>query len=227
MKTQNLLIVVLSLVALLLGFKVLTLQWKIDDFSYKTDTVYVSTPYPVPKPFFINVPPKELHYYHVNPTNSRLEQLNDSLMAVIIKVKGKTDTVRIDNKFLLSFPYNPKLIDLGITNDSLHIALLNTDAQLAKYSYPFNINRYNYRWVNGSLSATPVFHPNKNHKFNLSLNGFGGYSFLDKRPEAGFELRSTLSSFSISLETSATIENKPELSLKSRVGVNIKQWPKR
>lgn len=194
--------------------------------NYGTDTIYLQKPYLVPSPYPIPVKPNIITYFKDNPTDAKLKRINDSLQAVI----SKRDTVYVKDKFLTLFPYNPKLLSLDLKKDSLHFTLLGIDALTTQYSYPVYLNDFTYRWDEKyKLTAKPIKHTEdyNRYRFNAQLNAFGGYEILQGIPEIGIEARSNLSSFFIGAETSTTIQNKPELSIKGKVGFRLNQWPRK
>lgn len=191
--------------------------------NYNTDTITINKPYPIPRPYFIQVKPKTVTIYKVNPADGDLIRINDSLQALV----DNHDTIYIKDNFLELFPYNPKLISMGLNRDSLHLTLFGINSELIQYSYPIYLNDYSYQWDEKSLlTAKPTSYLRNfgKRKLNTELNAFGGYDILKSRPELGIEAKLNLSSFFIATETSATIQNKPELQLRGKIGIRINKW---
>lgn len=116
--------------------------------EYKTDTIFKSVPFvPINYVHMDSVKPHYVIRYAESPINGKLIRQNDSLIIVIDSLSAENlEDIYIPDNYLLQYPFNPKLIELALSRDSLQVTLLDIDATMASLKYPLYLTKYKY-WL--------------------------------------------------------------------------------
>lgn len=122
--------------------------------EYHTDTVYVPEPYEVPKPYPVPTPPSVVEIYL--PDTIAIDSLKLELSKSSIIIQGLKDQISISQNFLKQFPYNPKLIELNLSLDSLSLSFIPINGIPEKQVFPLFMTDFRYRWTNQGLSSIPI-----------------------------------------------------------------------
>lgn len=125
--------------------------------EYETDTVYVPEPYPVPKPYPVPTPPSTVEIYL--PDTVAIDSLKLELSKQSILIQGLKDQISVSQNFLKQFPYNPKLIELNLSLDSLSLSFIPISGIPEKQVFPIFLSGFKYRWTIEGLSSIPIDPP--------------------------------------------------------------------
>jgi len=204
-------------------------------YNYKQEIVYIDKPYPV----FMKSE-KEKAEDRINPLLlEKFKQLEDRLIlqGITRGDDGKTtvnfadDTTTVsyiyDEKFFKEYPNNSKLIDFRLTLDSLKIALLNTQGETERKTYPLYFSDFEYYWVDNELHKTEIKRKKESKLWNktnwneLYINP--GYSFLVNRPQLGLEYNLKVWRIKLDLSGDMLIQEKPQLFVTAKLGYRLFQ----
>lgn len=113
------------------------------DYSYKTDTVYLDRPF-IPKEHIgEKTKPKTKTIYENEKSGFKI-YYRDS----IITIRDTIDTSQVfylSPDFLKLYPNSPKLLNLELKKDSLHLTLMDSMAKVFTDYYPIDLLYFNYR----------------------------------------------------------------------------------
>lgn len=157
--------------------------------EYITDTIKVPKPYSVPKPYPVNTKPITIIIYERD--SLALDSLKLLLFEKDIVIQGLKSEITISQDYLKQFPFNPKLINLGLSRDSLSLALLNIQGIVQEYHYPISLRQYKYNWsdnVLGKAGDNPP--PVGSVRCNILLAG-GGLDLWQRTAYTSVKLEST------------------------------------
>lgn len=201
-------------------------------YNYKPEIIYVDKPYPV---------------YPKTDAQKASDKINPLLLEKFKQLEAKFDGITFNehetaisftrdttkyqyiynNKFLEQYPEKSKLIDFRLSLDSLKIALLNTEGETERKTYPLYFSDFEYYWADNELHKSQIKHKKEN-KFwaktnwnQLYLNG--GYSALVKKPLAGLEYNLSVWRFKLDLNTEMIIQEKPDLFVSAKLGYRLFQ----
>ena len=122
--------------------------------TYKTDTLYVYDYIYIPKPYPIPTPPSTVEIYL--PDTIAIDSLKLELSKQNIILQGLYSQIEISQNFLKQFPYNPKLLGLELSFDSLSLSILKTNGIPESQTFPIFLSGFKYRWTNEGLSSIPI-----------------------------------------------------------------------
>ncbi len=121
--------------------------WKpapVIEYKYVTDTIHDSIPYEVSVPFRIETPPSVIVEYVIDST--ALDEYKLIIHSQNILIKKLADSLFIHSNFIKAYPSNPKIVGIGLYRDTLQMGLLEIAGVFREYTWPIDLNRYNYRW---------------------------------------------------------------------------------
>jgi hypothetical protein len=121
---------------------------------YRTDTIYVYETIKVPKPYPVPTPPSTVEIYLVD--SLAIDSLKLELSKQNIILQGLYSQIEISQNFLKQFPYNPKLLGLELSFDSLSLSILKTNGIPESQTFPIFLSGFKYRWTNEGLSSIPI-----------------------------------------------------------------------
>lgn len=189
-------------------------------YKYKTDTIFTKKGFTVSNPFSKTVKPRTVIIYKDSISLRYIEIIqHDSIF--IVKDNKNHDSTIVSEDFLKKFPKSRKLLSLDLSKDTLNFTTMGIDAQVTTHVYPIYLDKYQYRYLDGSLTMDKVKGKNTN-KVNwgeVYING--GYSVLIKQPLATFEYQNQLNRLKLSLEASSTIQNQPQFNAVIKLGYRI------
>ena len=99
-------------------------------------------------------PPSTITYYKtINPQNTVIEKIPDSLLLYVRDLENKNDSLRIaiSDKYLKNFPTADKLIDFKLTRDTLNINTLTISGETRSQTYPMFFDTFDYYWDDNTL----------------------------------------------------------------------------
>lgn len=222
MKTVNIvgLLIIIGLLTYLAFFK----KPKVVEVpvpNYITDTIIVSEPYIVNKPYPVEVPPKTVYQYYPVFDSLRLDSLLWKISENEMVIEYLNNSLTYNERFLITYPLNPKLIDFDLKRDSLSLSLLNGNGDFYSYTYPLNLMAYKYRW-NQTDKLTRKNDPYIIPKDNpFSLYGNVGYDFIHVTPYLGFTFDKPLGKFKVYAVTDIGLLDFNSSSIKIGVGYKL------
>ncbi len=149
----------------------------VDDYQYKTDTLYKDTLYLPGKPYPVPTPPRTVKIYLTD--SSVIDSLKLLLQDQEVIIAGLEDTIALHEAYLKQFPENPKILNMDLSRDTLNFGLLFISGQIQERSWPIDLNRFNYRWSYASdLSRHPTHSPPVQEKPFAEYYAGGGFDFL-------------------------------------------------
>jgi len=190
--------------------------------QYITDTIIDSIPYTIPDMVYIDTTkPTQVIVYINNPNTDSIGLVleNDSLQLIL----DSLNTLTFHSDFLKLFPTSPKLLEIKLALDTLEIVTLNYTPQVEKKIYPIYLTKYKYHWIDGLLNKEELPEPViiKSNKYKGDCYILGGYSVLHKYPLVSFQYEYNRNRYRLQLESSMTINNKPELYIIGKLGYKL------
>jgi len=172
-------------IILLLGFLLLnqcSVNKEQDDLievlEKEPDTVYRKTVMKVIKPYKVVVKPdKVIVYQDTGRIVYRDLVINGS--SIVLFNTGSLDSLIINKNFLSKFPNNKKLIAMDLTNKELKLQLLNLSGISTEERYNINTSKYNYRYVDNSLTMDKKFQFNIEPEVSYSYRPLNNFHDLD------------------------------------------------
>ena len=169
--------------------------------------------------FLFKVPPKEIHHYTKEVSNNKLQI--DSLIKVINAMTG--DTFIVDTQFITLYPEAPKLLSGLFKQNQFSLTTLNTKGEISTREYGVNYDAFSYKFLNDSLSASPLVASKAKSKlyFRHNLNIYNGYDFLNKNFRLGSAYDLYFTRLYVGGNTHITFAAKPQFGLEAKVGYRI------
>lgn len=203
--------------------------WEINGFVTAVDSI-MADKYddinPINKTFSVTVPEKVVERYigEEAPANRELAILADSLIRVNDSLN--TTIAEINQSFITTYPFNPKIIRGLFTSDTLKLDLLNTDGTISSHLWITDYERYKYGWTNGTLTTSRLERLKRSKKFvrNLSHNLYthAGYDFPLQAGYIQGDYYLSWRQITIATHLGVTIEKAPRL--QCRVGIGYKPF---
>lgn len=187
--------------------------------GFKTDTVHVAVDYEkLPKPTFsYSVPPAKVYTYNNPQVNHISVNLNDSLISVIDSLENTITSIH--TAYLKLYPSASKFIYGSFTIDSMNLDLLSIDGKIRSHSYPWDLKRFKYQWVEGALRASKVDAPKD---IIYDIWGSAGYDISFKAPVVGVDASLYRDHWRLRGNSFMTLRSKPEFSLNATIGYKIR-----
>lgn len=192
MKTFQLIIIFLLVCViayLLIFYKGKPLPYPVTKYEY--DTVFIDRPYPVPRPYLVEVPIQGTTIY--KPDLNSLDSMKILLNEKDILIYRLNRQTIISQNYLKQFPSNPKLLELNLSLDTLSLSLLRTDGIPSKSIFGLSLSGFKYKWTNAGLSVTRVNSPPVKKHIVLNYFAEGGVNFLYFSPYIGFNVETEIS----------------------------------
>lgn len=177
------LILVLGFLYLRQCSQVRDLKSEIQDLELRPDTVYKNQGIKIPEPYPVPSPPEKVIVYLSDTVKATYKEIKFVDNFIGLYTPGYSDSILVNKWFLLLYPQNNKLISFDLTSSKLDIDLLTTQGLTVRNQYKLDLERYNYRMVNNSMTAKKkflfqvkpeleyTFRPFNNlHDLNLGLN---------------------------------------------------------
>lgn len=171
MKTSS--IVILGLGLIILSFLYLNQCSEIKDLKESleiekcnpkikviNDTIKIPDPYPV----YLN-PEKEIIYVKEPKEQFNISYLSDNYIVMI----NNNDSLKIPNRFLTTYPFNEKLLWLGLTKNKLNISIMDIQAKVKTLQYGINLEKYDYHYTLQNMTIK--------QKRKWSINPYLEYDF--------------------------------------------------
>lgn len=137
------------------------------------------------------------------------------------------DTIRIPNPSDTLYKNNPRLISMGLIQDTLSFTLYNKDNQLFTETYPIYLGSYGYLWEDNQLNMYDI--KGKEETKTKPKNSFAwnnlffnaGYSVYAKAPTTGLEYNITYGRLKLDLNSEVLIIEQPKLNLNAKIGYRL------
>jgi len=188
--------------------------------TYTTDTIQVPVPYEVPVPYPKEVPPKIVYQYYSGFDSITLDSLLWRISENELLIEYMSQSLSYNERFLVSYPLNPKLLSFDLNRDSMNLSLLNPDGDLFSYNYPIDLNNFKYRWVDHQLTRKNDILPVTKNK-EVSLYGNVGYDFVGLSPIIGLYIDKPFGKFRAYSSADIGLLNVKASSLKVGIGYKI------
>ncbi len=152
------LIPILLVIVLVLGYIVLNQRSKIIEQKQelkiaksKTDTILLYKEIKIPVPYKEETKPQKLIMYQ-DTGSIQYKFLKPITSGWILFNNNKTDSVTISDTFLKLYPHSEKLLSFDLTKNKLNLQLLGINGIPKEKRYQIDVDRYNYRYVNNTLT---------------------------------------------------------------------------
>jgi hypothetical protein len=138
------------------------------------------------------------------------------------------DTIRIPIADTSKYNKNPRLVRLGLVQDSLSLTLFNNKNELYTENYPIYLGSYGYVWKDNQLNMynidkdkkTTSKDPNSKISWN-NLYFNAGYSVYANKPTTGLEYNLTYKRLKLDLNSEVLIIEQPKLNLNAKLGYRL------
>tara|TARA_R110001632_G_scaffold48342_3_gene121819 strand:- start:1914 stop:2600 length:687 start_codon:yes stop_codon:yes gene_type:complete len=195
------------------------------DYLYKTDTIIKKIPFTVHDTLQYITPPRYITQYQDTGSYHTIiiEKVDSN---ILLKLHNLEDSIKIHENFLKKFPRSSKLLQLGLSKDSLSITTMDISSNVKTNNYPIDLEFYQYQYSNNllrhdSLEVKPK-NLQQNNNFNQSLLIGGSYSILKKTPLVHIEYPIIYRQVRLSLESTASVETTPKLNIYLKALFQIK-----
>lgn len=130
-----------------------SLNLEIKNTSGKTDTVFKDRYFESPTPYKDIQIPKTLIVYKTRVDTVYSVRLSGDTITLYFKTNlNLNKQLQLNTQYLTQFPESDKLISLDLTKKKLSLGLVTLTGEVIEKIYPVDLNGYNYRYVNQTLT---------------------------------------------------------------------------
>lgn len=135
--------------------KVKTLKEDLKRVSLKTDTVHISKIFEIPKPYPEYLKPEVIKIY-LRDTIIKWDNISLTGKDVVLSTTSNKDSILINNLFLSTYPFNEKLLYLGLMKNQLTLSLLDIGGDTKSYLYTIDLESYAYSYSYQNMSYKKI-----------------------------------------------------------------------
>lgn len=217
--TIRTLIILILLVSFIHWFQTCSTQRPQPDqiFPTKTDTIFIDRPYEVEKPLPLPVKPVTLVQW-------KTEQV--TIDSVVLKhdtvyITTENNSFSYHERFLALFPENPKLLGIELRKKDFNISTLKPSGEITTENFKVDLERYNYRYTENSLSAKPVKY--RSNDFGIGMRSTVSWKTNNQYETevlAGFRIKNIylMGGATITIDPSTRMGFHPQVSITHHLG---------